>query len=62
MGLIELIIIVLVIVWLLGYFGRGRFYATGPSVGTGTAWGGNWLHILLVLAAILIVLRLLGLI
>ena len=62
MGIIELLIIVLVIVWLLGYFGRGRFYATGPAVSTTTWGGGNLLHILLVLAVILIVLRLLGLI
>jgi hypothetical protein len=62
MGIIELLIVVLVILWLLGYFGRGRFYATGPSVGTTTGGTANWLHILLVIAAILIVLRLLGLI
>jgi Family of unknown function (DUF5670) len=62
MGIIELLIIVLVILWLLGYFGRGRFYATGPSVSTTTAGTGNWLHILLVIAVILIILRLLGLI
>ena len=59
MGLIELIIIILVILWLLGYFGRGRFYATGPSVSTG-GWSGNWIHLILVLVAILVVLRLLG--
>ena len=61
MGLIELIIVILVILWLLGYFGRGRFYATGPSVST-TGMGGNWIHILLVLVVILVILRLLGLI
>lgn len=61
MGLIELIIVILVILWLLGYFGRGRFYATGPSVSTGGI-GGNWVHILLVLVVILVILRLLGLI
>jgi len=62
MGLIELIIVVLVILWLLGYFGRGRLYATGPSVGTGWWAGGSWIHTLIVLAVILLVLRLLGLI
>jgi hypothetical protein len=66
MGLIELIIVVLVLLWLFGYFGRGRWYATGPSVGTGTSagWmaGGNWLHILIVLAVILLLLRLLGMV
>ena len=61
MGLIELIIVILVILWLLGYFGRGRFYARGPSVSTG-GMGGNWVHILLVLVVILVILRLLGLI
>ena len=62
MGLIEIIIVALVLLWLFGYFGRGRWYATGPGVTTSTGWwaGGSWLHLLLVLAAILIVLRLLG--
>jgi hypothetical protein len=60
MGLIELLIVVLLILWLLGYFGRGRFYATGPSVSTG-GWAGNWVHLILVLVLILVVLRLLGL-
>jgi uncharacterized protein DUF5670 len=60
MGLIELIIVVLVIMWLLGYFGRGRWYATGPSVST-AGWSNNSLiHLLLVLAVILIILRILG--
>jgi hypothetical protein len=59
MGLIELIIIVLLILWLLGWFGRGRWYATGPAVTTG-GWAGNWVHLILVLVVILIVLRLLG--
>lgn len=64
MGLIELIIVVLVLLWLFGYFGRGRWYATGPSVSTGTtAWaGGSWLHLLIVLAVILLLLRLLNLV
>ena len=61
MGLIELIIVILVIMWLLGYFGRGRWYATGPAVSTGTPWyGGSWIHTLLVIVVILIILRLLG--
>ncbi|TMB60941.1 MAG: hypothetical protein E6I57_03570 [Chloroflexi bacterium] len=60
MGLIELIIVILVIMWLLGYFGRGRWYATGPSVSTAAPpWGGTWIHTLIVLAIILIILRLL---
>ncbi|TME61659.1 MAG: lmo0937 family membrane protein [Chloroflexi bacterium] len=62
MGILELLIVILVILWLLGYFGRGRFYATGPSVSTAGVGSGNWLHILLVVAVILIILRLLGLV
>lgn len=65
MGLIELIIVVLVLLWLFGYFGRGRWFATGPSVSTGatTGWaGGSWVHTLIVLAVILLLLRLLNLV
>ena len=54
MGLIELIIVILVILWLLGYFGRGRISAPGIS--------GNWVHTLLVLVVILVILRLVGLV
>jgi hypothetical protein len=53
LGLIELIIVILVILWLLGYFGRGRISAPALS--------GNWIHTLLVLVVILVILRLLGL-
>ena len=61
MGLIELIIVVLLVMWLLGYFGRGRWYATGPAVSTGAAGWSNYslIHLLLVLAVILVILRLL---
>jgi hypothetical protein len=61
MGLVELLIVILVIAWLLGYFGRGRLYARGPAVDTaGAGWySGNIIHTLLVIALILIVLRLL---
>ncbi len=59
MGLIELIILVLVLLWLFGYFGRGRLYARGPVVGDAPPWGGTWLHTLLVIAVILVILRLL---
>jgi len=64
MGILELIIVVLLILWLFGYFGRGRLY--GNRGGTtvvgdgGFMAGGNWVHILLVIVVILIVLRLLG--
>ena len=60
MGLIELIIIILVILWLLGYFGRGRFYASGPATTTGTWYSGNLVHLLLVIVVVLVLLRLLG--
>jgi hypothetical protein len=50
-GIIELIIIILVILWLVGYFGRGRISAPGLS--------GNWIHTLLVIVVILVILRLL---
>jgi hypothetical protein len=46
------IVIILVILWLLGYFGR-NISASFPKPG-------SWVHTLLVIAAILIVLNLLG--
>jgi hypothetical protein len=46
------IILVLVILWLLGFFGR-NLSARIPRTG-------NWIHTLLVIAAILIVLNLVG--
>lgn len=48
------IIVILVILWLLGFFGRNlspRFPRTG-----------NWIHTLIVIAVILIILNLLGVI
>lgn len=57
MGIIELLVVVLVILWLVGYFGRGRVYAHGADGGTDS----NLVHTLLVIALILIVLRVLGL-
>ena len=54
MGLIELLIVLLIILWLLGYFGRGRINAPALS--------GNWIHTLLVIVLILVILRLLRLI
>jgi hypothetical protein len=59
MGLIELLIVILVIAWLLGYFGRGRLYARGPALETAGWTSGGIIHALLVIAVILIVLRLL---
>lgn len=58
MGIIELIVVVLVLAWLFGYFGRGRFY----SRGAGSLEGGGLVHTLLVIALILVVLRILRLI
>jgi hypothetical protein len=46
------IIVILIILWLLGFFGRNispRFPRTG-----------NWVHTLIVIAVILIILHLLG--
>jgi hypothetical protein len=48
------IIIVLVILWLLGFFG-GSISPRLPKVG-------SWIHVLIVIAVILIILQLLGLI
>jgi len=48
------IIVILIVLWLLGYF--------GPNVYAGFPRTGNVIHTLLVIALILIVLRLLGII
>jgi hypothetical protein len=48
------IIVILLILWLLGYF--------GPNVYSGIPRSGNVIHTLLVIALILIVLRLLGIV
>jgi uncharacterized membrane protein len=48
------IVVILVILWLLGAFG-GRLSPNFPKTG-------SWIHILIVLAVILIILKLLGLI
>ena len=63
--MLELLIVVVLLLWLFGYFGRGRFYGPrgGTSVvgaGSGALAGGSWIHILLVIVVILVVLRLLG--
>ena len=46
------IIVILVILWLLGFFGR-NINARIPRTG-------NWIHILIVFALVLVVLNLLG--
>ena len=46
------IIVILLILWLLGYF--------GPNVFSGIPRTGNAVHVLLVIVAIIVVLNLLG--
>lgn len=46
------IIVILIILWLLGFFGQ--------NISTKFPKTGNWVHTLLVIALILIVLKLLG--
>ncbi|MGD0173369.1 MAG: lmo0937 family membrane protein [Anaerolineales bacterium] len=46
------IIVILVILWLLGFF--------GPSISPSFPRTGGWIHTLIVLAVILIILHLLG--
>ena len=62
MGLIELLIVVLVVLWLLGYFGRGRFARRGPELPATPPFGGSWIHFLIIVALILVILRLLKII
>ena len=46
------IIVILLVLWLLGYF--------GPNLFSGFPRAGNFIHILLVIVVILIILKLLG--
>jgi len=48
------IIVILIILWLLGFFGR--------SINPGFPQTGGWIHTLIVIAVILIILHLLGII
>ncbi len=48
------IIVILVILWLLGFFGRN----ISPSFPR----TGSWIHVLIVIAVILIILNLLGIV
>jgi len=50
--MLELIIVILVVLWLLGFF--------GPRVVSSLPNGGNWVHVLLVIVVILVIIRLLG--
>ncbi len=54
MSLLWIIIIILVILWLLGFFGR--------NISSSFPRTGNWIHILIVIAVILIILSLLHII
>ena len=58
MGLIELVIVILVLMWAFGYFGRGRLYGRGGSSDVSLG-GSNLIHTVLVIVVILVVLRLL---
>lgn len=48
------IVVILVILWLLGFFGR-RIIPNFPKTG-------SWIHVLIVIAVILVVLNFLGII
>jgi uncharacterized membrane protein len=50
--MLNLIIVILIVLWLLGYF--------GPNVFSGIPRSGNVIHTLLVIVVILVILRLLG--
>ena len=54
MSLLWIIIIVLVVLWLLGYFGR-NISPSFPKTG-------SWIHTLIVIAIILVILNLLDVI
>ncbi|HEV8534717.1 MAG TPA: lmo0937 family membrane protein [Candidatus Limnocylindria bacterium] len=49
--MLELLIVIVLVLWLLGYFGPARV----PSI----PQSGNLIHILLVIALVLLILRLL---
>jgi hypothetical protein len=48
---LELLIVILLLLWLLGYFGPARI----PSI----PQSGNLIHVLLIIALVLLILRLL---
>jgi len=48
------IVVILIILWALGFFGR--------SISSSFPRTGNWIHALIVIAAILVILSLLGVI
>jgi uncharacterized protein DUF5670 len=52
-AMLEILIVVLVVLWLLGYFGRRRI----PRLRGGNQ---NLVHVLLVIVLVLIIVRLVG--
>ena len=48
------IVVILVILWLLGFFGR--------NISSSFPQTGSWIHVLIVIAVILIILKLLGIV
>ena len=63
MGVIELLIVVILLLWLLGYFGRGRWYGgrSGPVIAAPAGWlaGRSRLDLLLLIVVILVLIKLL---
>jgi hypothetical protein len=59
--MLEALIVILLLLWLFGYFGRGRWYGgRGPVVAAPGLASGSLVHLLLVIVVILVILRLLG--
>lgn len=63
--MLEALIVILVLLWLFGYFGRGywRVPRSGPVMtGPAGGWlaGRSWIDILLLIVVVLVILRLLG--
>jgi hypothetical protein len=50
--MVELIIVILLVLWLVGYFGPARY----PGIPN----AGAFVHLLLVIVAVLVIVRLLG--
>lgn len=57
--MLELIIVILVVLWLLGYFGSGRLLRSAGGRSLPTVGGYDLVHVLLVVALILLIVRLL---
>jgi len=57
--MLELIIVILVILWLMGYFGRNRVFTTRGGGTLPTIGGYDLIHVILVIALVLLIIRLL---